>query len=147
MDNLRRGRPLTSTDYTSEVIVNDILKEDQRKACGEIALETRMSVTSVYRIITEKLQVRNVAARWVIHHLSEVQKAGRKRIAEEFLQRYQTEGEQFLKRTYAIHYTWIRDFELEMKSQSSQWKHSKSPRPKKMSPATIEGETDNDHFL
>ena len=31
----------------------------------------------------------------------------------------------------AIYETWIRDFEPQLKSQSSQWKHATSPRPKK----------------
>ena len=47
-DNLRSGRPSTATDYTSEVIVNDIWREDREKTCKEIAQETRMSVASVY---------------------------------------------------------------------------------------------------
>ena len=55
-DNPRSGRPSTATDYTSEVIVNDILREDRRKTCEEIAHETRMSVVSVYRIITNNLE-------------------------------------------------------------------------------------------
>ena len=70
-----------------------------------------MSVASVYRIITNKLKMRKVAARWVPHHLSDEQKACRQRIAEELLQRYQTEGEQFLRRILTIDETWIRDFE------------------------------------
>ena len=66
-----------------------------------------MSVTSVYRIITVKLQVRKLAAKWVPHHLSEEQKTGHKRITEELLQHYQTGGEQFLKRIVPIDETWI----------------------------------------
>jgi histone-lysine N-methyltransferase SETMAR len=77
------------------------------------------------------LQKRKVAAKWVPHHLSEEQKAARKKVAEELLWRYEAEGEQFLKRIVATDETWIRDFEPELKSQSSQWKHATSPRPKK----------------
>ena len=58
-------------------------------------------------------------------------KAARKRVAEELLRRYEAEGEQFLNRTVAIDETWMRDFEPQLKSQSSQWKHATSPRPKK----------------
>jgi len=59
------------------------------------------------------------------------QKAARKRVAEELLRSYEAECEQFLKRIFAIDETWIRDFEPQMKSQSSQWKHATSPRQKK----------------
>ena len=50
-----------------------------------------MSVASVYRIITNNLKMRKVAARWVPHHLSDKQKACRQRIAQ-LLHHYQTEG-------------------------------------------------------
>ena len=36
-DNPRSERPSTATDYTSEGIVNDILREDRRKICEEIS--------------------------------------------------------------------------------------------------------------
>jgi hypothetical protein len=74
---LKSGRPSTATDYTSEVIVNDILRVDRRRTCEEIAHEARMSMASVYRIITNNLKMRKVTARWVPHHLSDEQKACR----------------------------------------------------------------------
>jgi histone-lysine N-methyltransferase SETMAR len=77
------------------------------------------------------LQKRKVAAKWVPHQLSEEQKAARKRVAEELLRRYEAEGEQFLNRIVAIDETWVQDFEPQLKSQSSQWKHATSPHPKK----------------
>jgi len=79
--------------------------------------------------VTQTLQNRKVAAKWVPHQLSEEQKAARKRIAE-LLRRYEAEGELFLSRTVAIDETWIRDFEPQLKPQSSQWKHATSPRQK-----------------
>ena len=62
---------------------------------------------SVYRIITNNLKMREVAARWVPRHLNDEQKACHQRIAEELLHRYQTEGEEFLKRIVALDETWI----------------------------------------
>jgi len=84
-----------------------------------------------FRIVTQTLQKRKVAAKWVPHRLSEEQKAARKRVAEELLRRYEAEGEQFLNRIVAIDETWIRDFEPQLKFQSPQWKHATSPRPQK----------------
>jgi len=129
-DDPRRGRPVTPTDDTSVVIVSTLLEEDRRKSCEEIAHEVNMSTASVFRIVTQTLQKREVAAKWVPHQLSEEQKAARKRVAEELLRRYEAEGEQLLNRIVAIDETWIRDFESQLKSQSSQWKHATSPRPK-----------------
>ena len=86
----------------SEVIVNGILRENRRKTCEEITHEARMSVVSVYRIITNNLKVRKVAAGYVPHHLSDEHKACRQRIGKELLHRYHTEGEEFLKRIVAL---------------------------------------------
>jgi len=79
-----------------------------------------MSTTSVFRIVTRTLQKRKFAAKWVLHQLSEEQKAACKRVTEELLRRCDAEGEQFLNRTVATDETWIRDFEPQLKSQSYQ---------------------------
>jgi len=81
--------------------------------------------------VIQTSQERKAATKWALHQLSEEQKAARKRVAEELLQRYEAEGELFLNRIVAIDETLIRDFEPQLKSQSSQWKHATSPRPKK----------------
>jgi hypothetical protein len=44
-----------------------------------------MSTASVFRIVTQTLQKRKVAAKWVPHQLSEGQKEARKRGAEKLL--------------------------------------------------------------
>ena len=81
--------------------------------------------------MTQTLQKRKVATKWVPHQLSEERKAARKRVTEERLRRYEAEDEQFLNRIVAIDETWIRDFEPQLESQSSRWKHATSPRPQK----------------
>ena len=123
-DDPRSGRPVTATDNTSVVIVSTLLEEDRRKSCEEITHKANMSTASVFRIVTQTLQKRKVAAKWVPHQLSEEQKAARKRVAEELLRRYEAEREQFLNRIVVIDETWIRDFEPQLKSQSSRWKHA-----------------------
>jgi len=128
-DDPRSGLPVTATDETSVVIVSTLLEEDGRKSCKETAHEANMSTASVFRIVTQTLQKRKVAVMWVPHQLSEEQKAARKMVAEELLRRYEAEGAQFLNRIVATDETWIRDFEPQLKSQSSQ---------RKMLPPTIE---------
>jgi DNA-binding MurR/RpiR family transcriptional regulator len=83
------------------------LEEDGRKSCEEIAHEANMSTASIFRFVTQILQKRKVAAKWFPHQLSEEQKAARKRVAEELLQCYEAEGEQFLNRIVTIDETWI----------------------------------------
>ena len=106
-DDPRSGWPVTATNDTPVVIVSTLLDEDRRKLCEEIAHEANMSTTSVFKIVTQTLQKRKVAAKWVPHHLDEEQKAACKRVAEELLRRYEAEGEQFLKRIVATDEAWI----------------------------------------
>jgi histone-lysine N-methyltransferase SETMAR len=115
---------------TSVVIVSTLLEQDRRKSCEGIENEANMSTASVFRIVTETFQKRKFPANWVPHQLSDEQTAARQRVAEEPLRRYEAEGEQFLNRIVALDEIWIRDFEQQLKSQSSQWKHANSPRPK-----------------
>ena len=80
--------------------------------------------------MTQTSQKRKVGAKWVPPQLSEEQKAARKRFTVELLRRYEA-GELFLNRIVTIDGIWIRDFEPQPKSQSSQWKYAASPRLKK----------------
>jgi predicted class III extradiol MEMO1 family dioxygenase len=82
------------------VIVSTLLEEDRCKSCEEIAHEANMSTTSVFRIVTQTLQKRKVAAKLVPYQLSKKQKAARKRVAEELLRCYEAEGKQFLEQNY-----------------------------------------------
>ena len=82
-DDPRSGRPVTATDDTSVVIVSTLLEEGRRKSCEEVAHEANVSTASIFRIVTQTLQKRKVAAKWVPHQLSEEQKAARKRIPED----------------------------------------------------------------
>ena len=118
-DNPRSGRPVIAMDDTSVIIISTLL-EDQRISCEEIAHEANMSTTSVFRIVAQTLQKRKVSAKWGLHQLNEEQKATRKRVAEELLQRYEAEGEQFLNKIIDTDETWIQDFEPQLKSHSSQ---------------------------
>ena len=52
-------------------------------------------------------------------------------IARQLLHRFREEGNEFLQKVVAIDETWIRDFEPELKSQSSEWRGKGSSRPKK----------------
>ena len=47
------------------------------------------------------------------------------------LHKFHKEENEFLEKVVAIDKTYIRDFEPELKSQSSEWRGKGSPRPKK----------------
>ena len=55
----------------------------------------------------------------------------RVRLAEEHINRHEKEGETFLNRIVAIDETWLRSYEPELKSQSTEWNSQASSRPAK----------------
>jgi len=126
----KSGRPRTSTDEQSVERVLQILEEDRRVTCEEIAHCAGISRVSAYRILAERLHKRRIAARWVLHDLSEEQKCRRVEIAQQLLHRFREEGNEFLQKMVAIDETWIRNFEPQLKSQSIEWRGKSSPKPK-----------------
>ena len=96
------------------------LNDDRRYSCDETAHDLDISHGSVHRILTERLQMRKIAARWVPHMLSESEKHQRVNIARKLLKRYGEDGDEMLQRIVAFDETWIRFFEPELKRQSSE---------------------------
>ena len=79
----------------SAVEIQKALEEvDRRYSCDEIAHELDISHGSVHRILTETLQMRKIAARWVPHIgiLSENEKHERVNSARKLLKRYGEDG-------------------------------------------------------
>jgi len=74
VNNPKSGRPRASTDDQSVEHVLQILEEDRRMTCEENAHSAGILQASDYRILTECLHKRRIAARWVPHDLSEEQK-------------------------------------------------------------------------
>ena len=125
------GHPTDARKEENVAKVRSILDSDRRLTCEEIAKEMGISHGSVHTILTQNLNMRRVAARWVPHALTLEQKQSRVDIAQKLLSRYQNEKESFINRIVAIDETWIRSYEPELKRQSSEWHTPSSPRPVK----------------
>ena len=110
--------------------VEELMQEDRRWTCEhqELSEHFDISTMSVHRILTQDLQMRKVAARWVPHHLSPEQRQERVRIATLIQNRLRREPD-FLNRVVAVDKAWIRSYEPELKRQSSEWRRPGSPRP------------------
>jgi len=140
----KSGRPRTSTDGQSVERVLQTPEEDRRMTCEEIAHSAGILRASAYRILTERLHKRRIAARWFPHDLREEQKCRRLEIAQQLLHRFREEGKEFLQKVVAIDETWIWDFEPELESQSSEWRGKGSPRPKIIQEGPVDREKNDD---
>ena len=72
-----------------------------------------------------------VAARWVPHYLTLDQIERRLVIGTDLLSPFTEEVYDFLSRIVAIPETWVKSYEPELKSQTSEWHTLNSPRPAK----------------
>jgi histone-lysine N-methyltransferase SETMAR len=83
------------------------------------------------KILTDHLGYAKVCARWVPRMLTEDQKRQRFEEAREFLQAYETDGEESLDSIVTGDETWVHYTTTETKQESRQWKHPESPKPRK----------------
>ena len=123
------GRP--STSQNEEVIekVCQIVMEDCCLTLRKI-VEVGISRGSVYSILTEDLCMWRVSAKFIPKLLTEQQKDLCVKIAQDMLDCANNDLE-FTKTIITGDETWIYNYDPESKFQSLQWKHLKSPRPKK----------------
>ncbi|GFR68639.1 histone-lysine N-methyltransferase SETMAR [Elysia marginata] len=83
-DRPRPGRPVTAFGDAniSKVLVS--LSDDRRKTFEEISTETSMSRTSVFRVLTNKLNNNKKFSKWVPHLLTDEQKESRVNFSRNF---------------------------------------------------------------
>ncbi|PNF34053.1 hypothetical protein B7P43_G01170, partial [Cryptotermes secundus] len=97
-DMRRPGRPSVSEEEV--YALSALLESDRRHTIRELARETGLAHTTVLHILKERLGMRKIATRWVPHHLTEMQKWLRYDAARNHLERYEREGEAFLRLLY-----------------------------------------------
>ena len=129
-EDSRSGRPSTSTDDVHIDAVLHLILQNRRLTIREIVEDIGISFGSCQAILTEKLIMQRVAAKFVPRVLTEDQKANRVNISQELLHRVSVE-ENFLKTIVTGDEIWVYGYDIETKAQSSQWVGQGSPRPKK----------------
>lgn len=129
-DETGRGRK-SSMDATLVATIKDVIYSDRRTTIRDVCDITGYSFGTVQRVITDRLNMKKVSARWIPRLLTEEHREKRVSASKHFLHRYRREGEAFLDRIVTTDETWIYLFDPETKEQSRQWKTPGSPTPKK----------------
>jgi hypothetical protein len=126
----RSGRP--STSWNANVIenVHSLILEDRRLTVREIADEVGISTGSAHSILTQDLHMCRVVVKFVPKLLLQEQQQLPLEVTRDMLE-CASGDPQFLKTMITGDETWVYGYDPETKVQSSQWKHSLSPRPKK----------------
>ena len=120
-DEPRSGR---SASITSRH--RDLLELHRRITICEISYKVDCSIGIVHDILHNKLNMRRFCARWIPKMLTESQKKQGIECCRRQAERFEREGDEFLRRIITVDETWISLYEPETKEQSSG-----SPCPKK----------------
>ena len=126
----RSGRPSTSNTDENVKKVKEIVLENRHTSLREISSELGISYGTAQHIVVDVLGMRRVVARLVPKDLNFVQKHHRKTVAEEMISEAQSDPT-FMKRIITGDETWVYEFDMETKQQSSEWRFEDEPKPKK----------------
>lgn len=136
-DDARSGRPSDALNEDSICAVRTLLEENRRYTITDLHREmsTRFLIdksrTTIFRILTEALDMRKISARWVPRLLSDDDKKRRMGAALEFLQEYNEVGHEILDRVVTGDESWIHFWTPESKEQLKQWKKKEEETPRK----------------
>ena len=127
----RPGRPKTVT--TPEFIdeIHELILEDCRISAKSIAEQLGISRERVGSFIHEDLDMWKISAEWVPKCLNADHKRQRCQSSEQNLESFRRYRNDFLSRLVTMDETWLYNYDSETKQQSTEWRHSGSPRPKK----------------
>ena len=107
-----------------------IVMENRRITIREVAEDVGISVGLCHAIFSDILGLKRVAAKFVPKLLNFDQKIRRVTIAQEMLNDVNDDPD-LLKMVITGDESWVYGYDVETKAQSSQWKYTESPRPKK----------------
>ena len=99
-----------------------LLIADGLRELALLAAEYWVCHRTVLHILQDILGYHKLAARWIHHEISEVQKWHRYAVAQAMLDQYQREGDDFLGRIVAMDETWARSYEPNLKRKTNERK-------------------------
>lgn len=103
-----------------------IIDEDRQVTLEKIEGEANLSTLNVQRIMKDLLQKKIYASGRFCQTVDQC--AQHVAIARQLLHQDEEEGETFLKCIVAMDVVWVRDSELKLKLQSTEWKGKDLPR-------------------
>jgi hypothetical protein len=123
-----------------------VILEDRPLTIREIGDEVGISTGSAHSILTEDLHMCRVVAKFVPNLLSQEQQQLHFEVTQDMVECAKGDPE-FLKTVITGDETWVYGYDLEMKVQSLQWKHSSSPKAQKSTTGAEHSQGAADCFL
>lgn len=130
-DDVRSGRPTTSTTDENADTVHDLIMTDRRLTIEMMAEILDISFGSVWTIIHEHLDMRKVCAQWVPKILRKAEMNSRVELAKQFLSKFKTSWDQIRRRLVTCDETWIYHDEPHTRQSGMEWRKRGEKGPKK----------------
>ena len=111
-DNPRSGRPTTSKTDDCVARVRELIRANQRLTIHELSVEVGVSYGTCQAILTQDLNMRRVAAKFVPRILTAEQKEGRLFVAKNMLQEAESD-ENFMGQIITGDETWVYGYDQE----------------------------------
>jgi len=125
-DNPKSGRPSTSMDDDHVEKVPAVIRQNRCLTVCEVAEEVGICKSSCHLILTNKLKMHRVAAKFVPHLLTDAQKENHVTVSQELFD-CSNADENFLKNVITGDETWVYGYNIEIKVQLLQWMRKFSP--------------------
>ncbi|CAH1971917.1 unnamed protein product [Acanthoscelides obtectus] len=104
----KRGRVSLSDDSRENVdAVRKLIIEDRHVTYREIEALLKISKTSIQKILHEELGVRKLVSRWILHLLTEEQKAARVNLCQKTLDRFNSGNSENVYSIFSGDESWI----------------------------------------
>jgi len=113
-DNPRSGRPTTSKTDDCVARVRELIRANQRLTIHELSVEVGVSYGTCQAILTQDLNMRRVAAKFVPRILTAEQKEWRLSVAKNMLQEAESD-ENFMGQIIRGDETWVYGYDPETK--------------------------------
>ena len=124
------GRPVSVWTEKNIATVKTLIEEDARYTVQEIEELSGIHLSSVSKILHERLGLRKICMRWVPHLLTaDEQKQSRVRLASQVIEKYDKCDPCHLEKIVTGIETWIYHFQPDSKAENKVWVSSEGDRP------------------
>ena len=125
----RVGRLVSVFMEKNVATVKTLIEEDACYAVQEIKELSGICLSSVLKILRERLGLRKICMRWVPHLLTDEQKQSRVRLASQVKEKYDKCDQRRLEEIVTGDETWIYHFQPDSKAKNKVWVSSEGDRP------------------
>ena len=123
------GRPVSVLAEKNVATVKTLIEEDTHYIVQEIEELSSIHLSSVLKILRERLGLCKICTCWVPHLLTNEQKQSRVRLASQVIEKYDKCNPRCLQEIVTGDETWIYHFQPDSKAKNKVWVSSEGGRP------------------